>query len=111
MNQAMNQLEQVTQQNASSAEELASTAEELSSQAESLEKAVAFFHVDDYSTRGEIKREKKKTVVTNHAPAARGAVKESPAVESKVAVAESSNGEGHALESAEPVNLKNFKKF
>ena len=40
---AMNQLNQITQQNASSSEELASTAEELSSQAQQLQQTVEFF--------------------------------------------------------------------
>lgn len=43
---AMNQLNKVTQQNASASEELASTAEELSSQAEELQRVVGFFMVD-----------------------------------------------------------------
>jgi len=43
INTAMNQLNQVTQQNASSSEELAATAEEMSSQAEQLQQAMSFF--------------------------------------------------------------------
>lgn len=42
----MNQLNQVTQQNASSSEELASTAEEMSTQAEQLQQAMSFFRLD-----------------------------------------------------------------
>jgi len=45
MNKAMSHVDQVTQRNASAAEELASTAEELSAQAESLQHLVAFFRV------------------------------------------------------------------
>ena len=45
INKAMGQMDQVTQRNASAAEELASTAEELSSQAESLQQLVAIFKV------------------------------------------------------------------
>lgn len=45
MNKAMTQVDQVTQRNASAAEELSSTAEELSSQAEALQQLVAFFKV------------------------------------------------------------------
>ncbi|HET6762113.1 MAG TPA: methyl-accepting chemotaxis protein, partial [Longimicrobiaceae bacterium] len=47
INRAMAQMDQVTQRNASSAEELASTAEELSSQAEALQQLTAFFQVGD----------------------------------------------------------------
>jgi methyl-accepting chemotaxis protein len=42
----MTQLNQVTQQNASSSEELAATAEEMSSQAEQLQQAMSFFVLD-----------------------------------------------------------------
>jgi methyl-accepting chemotaxis protein len=45
INRAMTQVDQVTQRNASSAEELSSSAEELSSQAESLLQLVGFFRV------------------------------------------------------------------
>jgi methyl-accepting chemotaxis protein len=43
INTAMNQLNQITQQNASSSEELAATAEEMSGQAENLQQLVSFF--------------------------------------------------------------------
>jgi PAS domain S-box-containing protein len=45
INTAMNQLNQITQQNASSSEELAATSEEMSSQAEQLQQAMSFFKV------------------------------------------------------------------
>jgi methyl-accepting chemotaxis protein len=43
---ALSQVEQVTQRNASGAEELSSTAEELAAQAEALQQLVGFFHVE-----------------------------------------------------------------
>jgi methyl-accepting chemotaxis protein len=46
INTSMTQLNQVTQQNASSSEELAATAEEMSSQAQNLQQLVAFFRVE-----------------------------------------------------------------
>jgi methyl-accepting chemotaxis protein len=46
MNKAMGQVDQVTQRNASAAEEMSSTAEELSSQSEGLLQLMAFFHTD-----------------------------------------------------------------
>jgi methyl-accepting chemotaxis protein len=46
INKAMSQVDQVTQRNASAAEELTSTAEEMASQAEALQELMAFFHVD-----------------------------------------------------------------
>ncbi len=45
INRALTGVDQVTQRNASAAEELASTAEEMASQAESLEQLMAFFRV------------------------------------------------------------------
>ena len=44
INRAMGLVDQVTQRNASAAEELASTAEEMSAQAEALQRMIAFFH-------------------------------------------------------------------
>ncbi|HSN13871.1 MAG TPA: methyl-accepting chemotaxis protein [Anaeromyxobacteraceae bacterium] len=47
VSKAMSIVDQVTQRNASAAEELSSTAEEMASQAESLQQLVAFFQVAD----------------------------------------------------------------
>ena len=52
MNKAMQQVDQVTQRNASAAEELASTAEEMSTQAETLQQLVSFFHLEEGEGRG-----------------------------------------------------------
>lgn len=49
INVAMNQLNQITQQNASSSEELAATSEEMSGQAQQLQELMAFFVVDGTS--------------------------------------------------------------
>jgi len=46
INTSMTQLNQITQQNASSSEELAATAEEMSSQAENLQQQMAFFKIE-----------------------------------------------------------------
>ncbi|WP_224242700.1 methyl-accepting chemotaxis protein [Hyalangium gracile] len=51
MNRAMLQVEQVTQRNASAAEELSATAEELSAQAETLQQLVSFFRVAEEDWR------------------------------------------------------------
>lgn len=50
INNAMNQLNTITQQNASSSEELAATAEEMSGQAEQLQQLMGFFKVDGMET-------------------------------------------------------------
>ncbi|ATB29232.1 methyl-accepting chemotaxis protein [Melittangium boletus] len=47
MSRAMEQVDQVTQRNASAAEELSSTAEELAAQAESLRRTMLFFKLSD----------------------------------------------------------------
>jgi methyl-accepting chemotaxis protein len=47
MNKAMGQVDQVTQRNASAAEEMSSTAEELSSQSEALMELMSFFRTDE----------------------------------------------------------------
>jgi methyl-accepting chemotaxis protein len=50
INQAMGQMDQVTQRTASAAEELASTAEEMAAQSEALQQLVSIFTVDDRGT-------------------------------------------------------------
>jgi methyl-accepting chemotaxis protein len=45
MNKAMGRVDELTQRNATAAEEVASTSEELSSQAESLQSLIAFFRI------------------------------------------------------------------
>ena len=51
MNKAIQQLDQVIQQNAAASEEMAATAEELNSQADQLQSAIAFFKVGDSAGR------------------------------------------------------------
>lgn len=53
INTAIQQLDTVTQQNTSAAEQMASTAEELATQAEQLQRAIAFFRLDNAATRHE----------------------------------------------------------
>ncbi len=53
INRAMTLVDQVTQRNASAAEELASTAEEMSAQAEALQQTIAFFHGGEVSPADE----------------------------------------------------------
>ncbi len=55
INTAMVQLNQITQQNASSSEELASTAEEMSSQAEQLQQTMSFFRVSGAGVASSVK--------------------------------------------------------
>jgi methyl-accepting chemotaxis protein len=52
VNKAMGMMDQITQRNASAAEELASTAEEMSSQAESLSQLMSFFRTGNESQQG-----------------------------------------------------------
>lgn len=51
INQAIQQLDKVTQQNAAASEQVSATSEELSAQAETLQATIAFFRLDEGSTR------------------------------------------------------------
>ncbi len=51
INEAIQQLDKVTQQNAGSSEEMSSTSEELAAQAEELQASISFFKVDQASSR------------------------------------------------------------
>ncbi len=77
INTAMNQLNQITQQNASSSEELAATAEEMSSQAEQLQQTMSFFKVGSGETYSASKAAAHKINVAHLArPAAKPAVRQ-----------------------------------
>ena len=66
INISMTQLNQITQQNASSSEELAATAEEMSSQAENLQQQMAFFKIDG-ATSGMTQAARTAAAVLQHA--------------------------------------------
>ena len=73
INTAMNQLNQITQQNASSSEELAATSEEMSGQAMQLQELMAFFTVSGHTSpagkHASSKPMVKKEAATHHATA------------------------------------------
>ena len=70
INKAMGAVDQVTQRNASAAEELASTAEEMSGQAESLQQVIGFFHLnDEYDAAPRRPAAPRAPVLPVHAPA------------------------------------------
>ena len=68
INEAIQQLDKVTQQNAGASEEMASTSEELAAQAEELQTSIAFFKVDDSVTRAAAKPAARPAAV-NRVPA------------------------------------------
>ncbi|MGZ8907534.1 MAG: methyl-accepting chemotaxis protein, partial [Methylobacter sp.] len=76
INTAMDQLNKITQQNASSSEELAATSEEMSGQAAQLQELMAFFTVGGVSAAASVSSAKikppkaaaKKVPVAKHAP-------------------------------------------
>jgi len=72
----MNQLNQITQQNASASEELAATAEEMSSQAENLLQLMAFFNIGQQ--RKSTTRQPTKSTAPSHTGHAHPALKRSP---------------------------------
>jgi methyl-accepting chemotaxis protein len=61
INTAMGQMNQITQQNASSSEELAATAEEMTSQAEQLVDLISFFKVGDEQVTASVSTAHKQT--------------------------------------------------
>ena len=67
VNTAMNQLNKITQQNASSAEELAATAEEMSGQAEQLQQNMAFFKTGTQHATAALQKPTLKRVTTTPA--------------------------------------------
>ncbi|ACT51943.1 methyl-accepting chemotaxis sensory transducer [Methylovorus glucosotrophus SIP3-4] len=71
INVAMNQMSQITQQNASGSEELAATAEEMSGQAEQLQELIGFFNIgqSDSGIRTAAKRHPKPQLVKKSANA------------------------------------------
>jgi methyl-accepting chemotaxis protein len=71
INTAMNQMNQITQQNASASEELAATAEEMSGQAEQLQQVMAFFKVGNSGATGMVPHVSK----ASHARSRRPSVK------------------------------------
>jgi methyl-accepting chemotaxis protein len=102
INTSMTQLNQVTQQNASSSEELAATAEEMSSQAQNLQQLVAFFKVDaaDHAVSGVARASTRPA-----APAAR-----TPAAPVRPAAPARGQGFGGGMALAAP-QAKEFVKF
>ncbi len=76
INEAMGQLDTVTQTNAASSEELASTAEEMTGQAEALKQMVSFFRIKENQIQSRMvatKKEKDKSQNVFHAASAQKA--------------------------------------
>ncbi|MGZ8176260.1 MULTISPECIES: HAMP domain-containing methyl-accepting chemotaxis protein [Methylobacter] len=71
INTAMDQLNQITQQNASSSEELAATSEEMSGQAAQLQELIAFFTVSGGATSASFTGKSSKPAVKKTAAAKR----------------------------------------
>ncbi|RKE77451.1 hypothetical protein DFO46_0005, partial [Rhizobium sp. AG855] len=58
INEAIQQLDKVTQQNAGASEEMSATSEELAAQAEELQASIAFFKVDGASSKAVMQQAK-----------------------------------------------------
>ncbi|PZT90207.1 MAG: methyl-accepting chemotaxis protein, partial [Sphingomonas sp.] len=71
INQALQQLDTVTQQNASASEQITSTSEELAGQAEELQQSISFFRVDDGSGKAAKRPAARKPVAAKPKAAAR----------------------------------------
>ncbi|TCV88601.1 MULTISPECIES: methyl-accepting chemotaxis protein [Methylomonas] len=91
VNLAMNQMNQITQQNASASEELAATAEEMTGQAEQLQTLMSFFRLETGSSKA------------SSSPAAVKVAKK--AVKLKSSVAQASAGSDHDFD------LNQFERF
>jgi methyl-accepting chemotaxis protein len=76
---AMGQVDQVTQRNASAAEELASTAEEVSAHAESLNQIMSFFQLNDVVSLPVRAPKKQAAFTTERSATQDGSTQESPA--------------------------------
>jgi methyl-accepting chemotaxis protein len=100
----MGQVDQVTQRNASAAEELSSTAEEMSSQAESLQQLMAFFAVSEQVAQQAHRFGVHKPSAL-HAGAVVQAQAQAPARPAKAALPPKTNGSHKAPEGG------GFKKF
>jgi methyl-accepting chemotaxis protein len=114
INKAMSEVDQVTQRNASSAEELASTAEEMASQAEALQQLTSYFRTSAAEEGARTQRPASATAPAPHvshgpAPAARAAktpVLPHP-VAGPLAAASKGNGTTRATLEHEP----DFRRF
>ncbi|MCF3638632.1 methyl-accepting chemotaxis protein [Rhizobium sp. TRM95111] len=69
INEAIQQLDKVTQQNAGSSEQMSATSEELAAQAEELQASIAFFRVDSAARREPNHAEKLRTTAAKMAAA------------------------------------------
>jgi methyl-accepting chemotaxis protein len=110
VSRAMGTVDQVTQRNASAAEELSSTAEEMSSQAESLQQLMAFFSVSDQV----VARHRVPALSPVPSPAHAGAVAQAPARPAKAALPQKATFPGEKKAngaSAAPHGEGGFKKF
>ncbi|HEX2839745.1 methyl-accepting chemotaxis protein [Hyphomicrobium sp.] len=98
INQAIQQLDKVTQQNASASEEMSATAEELANQADRLQETIAFFRVESSAIAARKAAKADKPAV--HAQIAKAQSFQRPKAKASAAkpVAPKSNGNGFALD-------------
>ena len=95
INKALQELDQVIQQNATASEEMASTSEELSGQAQLLQEAISFFKVDGAGGSAQ-PRATHQPVASKPAPAkAKTPTAESRPKTAKAPLPHKSNGNGH----------------
>jgi len=97
VNKAMDQLDTLTQQNASSAEELAATAEETNGQAEQLMEAVSFFKLNEKS----VQVSERKHQIQHHTTQRPQWQKPAPAARPVVKKAGAQGGQGKATSETE----------
>ena len=95
INEAIQQLDKVTQTNAGASEEMSGTSEELAAQAEELQTSIAFFKVDRASTGGGAQQVRRPSPVR---PAAKPAVATASRKPNNSVAAQQSRARGFALD-------------
>jgi methyl-accepting chemotaxis protein len=99
INEAIQQLDKVTQTNAGASEEMSATSEELAAQAEELQASIAFFRVDSSANRQQNHAEKlRATAAKMAAPAARQPAMAKPKKASSASSMSATRGKGFALD-------------
>ena len=95
INEAIQQLDKVTQQNAGASEEMSATSEELAAQAEELQTSISFFKVDNGAAKN---RRNASQRAAAHRPAPAAAARPQPARPASAVHAQQARAKGFALD-------------
>ncbi|MCM2476623.1 methyl-accepting chemotaxis protein, partial [Rhizobium sp. CG5] len=98
INEAIQQLDKVTQQNAGASEEMSATSEELAAQAEELQTSISFFRVDRAGTRASGSPQRSAAKPAARQPAASSAPRRPAAAADHSIAAQQARAKGFALD-------------